>query len=56
MLLAKNTSWTRDYILWDLPLIEGNAYCHAIMRLNNVKTQWASESPTKALREAIDAI
>jgi len=42
-LLARHLGWSEDYILWELPLIRGNAYCHAIMRLNNVNTKWATD-------------
>lgn len=55
MLIAKHTGWSEDFILWDLSLNRGNAYCHAIMRINNVKTQWASENKVDLLRKAIDA-
>lgn len=54
MLVARHTGWSEDFILWELPLVRGNAYCHAIMRLNNVKTQLTSDGG--GLRKAIDAI
>lgn len=56
MLIAKHTGWSEHFIIWDLPLARGNAYCHAIMRLNNVKTEWAKDGGKSKLREAIDAI
>ena len=56
MLIAKHTGWSEDFILWGLPLIRGNAHCHAIMRINNVKTCWRGQSSTEALRKAIDAL
>jgi hypothetical protein len=42
-ILAKNTGWSEHYILWELPLIRGNAYCHAFMRMNRVNTEPAEE-------------
>lgn len=54
MLIAKHTGWSEEFILWELPLVRGNAYCHAIMRINNVKTRWSSDE--SGLRKAIDAI
>lgn len=54
MLIARHTGWSEHFILWELPLARGNVYCHAIMRLNNIKTQ--RESDAGGLREAIDAL
>jgi hypothetical protein len=56
MLVARYTGWTEDFILWELPLARGNAYHHAAMRLNNIKTKMANDPETMKLREAIDAL
>lgn len=41
-MIAKFTGWTEQFILWDLPMARGNAYCHAFMRLENVNTEPAN--------------
>lgn len=53
-LIAKYTSWTEEFILWELPLARGNAYCHAMMRMENVNTQ-KPEDKTEYYRQ-IDEI
>ena len=50
-LIAKFTGWKEDYILWELPMARGNAYCHAFMRLENVATE-----PADANAELIQLI
>jgi hypothetical protein len=41
-MIAKFTGWTEQFILWELPMARGNAYCHAFMRLENVSTEPAN--------------
>jgi len=51
MLIARYTGWAEDFILWDLSIHRGNAYAHALMRMNNIDTQPFSEKPTFNLDE-----
>jgi hypothetical protein len=53
-LIAKFTGWTEQYILWELPMARGNAYCHAFMRLENVATEPADANDE--LMQMIDEI
>ncbi len=53
ILIARYTGWGRDFILWELSIAEGNAYVHAILRLNNVKTRWVNDREEDRLFEDI---
>jgi len=44
-MLAKNFGWTEYFILWELPLVRGNAYMHAMLRAHNIATRYMKEEP-----------
>lgn len=43
MILARKTGWDEHYIRWELPMHRGNAYLHALMRMEKVSTQPAGK-------------
>ena len=49
--LAKNTGWSEQFILWELPLSKGLQYQHAALYAAGVKTVPSSEGLDKSFAE-----
>jgi hypothetical protein len=42
--LARYFRWDEHYILWELPLVRGWAYIHALYVMNNIPTMLLSDA------------
>jgi hypothetical protein len=38
-MIARYFRWSEHFILWELPVARGNAYCHSLMRMHNMATK-----------------
>ena len=57
-LFQVGAAWTREFIRWELPLIEAYDFAHANLQLAGVQTAWPEEIAAREAAESrlVDAL